>query len=277
MSISRDIATWLASESRKGPVELATQAEVDAGTDAERIVTPATLGDVLAAGGLIDQQVFTANGTWTKPAGCKLVEVHAVGGGGGGAGAGITGSVFRFGGGGGGGGYSSGYWLASGWGATVTVVIGSGGAGGAAGQNDGAAGGNSTFNGLVSPYLSAVGGGAGTKAASDDTFGGNGTGGSANHAGQITDTALSAVGMNGSRHGCVGITYQNLTGGAASGPWSGAQNVVAAKVDSGTYADAGDDGPRPGCGGGGAAVRGATGSAAGGDGADGIIIVRSYG
>ena len=33
---------------------------------------------------LADVQTFTGNGTWTKPAGCTLVEVVCIGGGGGG-------------------------------------------------------------------------------------------------------------------------------------------------------------------------------------------------
>ena len=277
MSISRDIASWLATSTRKGPVELATQAEVDAGTDTERAVTPATMDGAVVPGGLIDVQVFTANGTWTKPAGCALVEVIAIGAGGGGAGAGVTGTAFRYGGGGGGGGYSHGHWLASGWGATVPVVVGSGGSGGSAGNNNGSAGGDSTFNGTTSPYLAGRGGGAGLAATSDNTFGTSGTGGSANYGGAIANTSIASVGCNGSRHGAVGLTYQGLSGGSPSGPFSGGQNVVAGKAAGASYAEAGVSSDNPGTGGSGACVRYATGSAAGGAGTDGLVIVRSYG
>ena len=76
MSIAREIAAWLAATTtKKGPIELATQAEVDAGTDTSRAITPDTLKNTTVPGGLIDVQVFSANGTWTKPAGAKVIEV----------------------------------------------------------------------------------------------------------------------------------------------------------------------------------------------------------
>ena len=79
-----------ASETELGSVEEATTAEVAAGTatgatGAKLFVTPAKL----AAAGLAkvtDVQVFTADGTWTKATGAKVVAVISIGAGGGGAG-----------------------------------------------------------------------------------------------------------------------------------------------------------------------------------------------
>ena len=146
MSTARDIAAWLATTSRKGPVELATQSEMDAGTDSDRAVTPDVLRDTVLPGTLIDEDVFTSSGTWTKPVGCRLVEVTCVGGGGGSAGAGVAATPeYRIGGGGGGGGAAKASFLASNLNATETVTVGTGGSGGAAGNNAGSAGNDSWF------------------------------------------------------------------------------------------------------------------------------------
>ena len=99
-------------------------------------------------------QTFTANDTYTKPAGLKyaLVRTQAGGGGGGGGGGASTG-----GGGGGGGGYAEELLATASIGATETVTVGGGGAGGVGAAN-GAAGGTSSFGALNS----ATGGSGGT-------------------------------------------------------------------------------------------------------------------
>ncbi|MEJ2886157.1 hypothetical protein [Actinomycetospora aeridis] len=105
------------------------------------------------ASGLVDRQVFTASGTWTKPAGAKVVQVECVAGGaGGGSGARhASGTSSSGGAGGGSGAYSSIVLAAASLGATEPVTVGASGAGGAAvtvnstAGNAGSAGGASQF------------------------------------------------------------------------------------------------------------------------------------
>jgi hypothetical protein len=91
-----------------------------------------------AAGGQLQSQLFTAPGTWTKPASCTQVKVVVVGGGGG--------AIGNYYGGGGGVAIATNVPVS----APVTVTVGSGG-------NTGASGGTSSFG----PAVSATGGAAG--------------------------------------------------------------------------------------------------------------------
>ena len=114
-------------------------------------------------GGGADVQEFTSSGTWTKPSGCSIVEVHVFGAAGGGGGGGTTngtvtastsGNVFLPSGGGSGGSYVSYTFEASDLGSTVSVTVGAGGTGGSGTNsttvyNHGSVGGNSSFGTLL--------------------------------------------------------------------------------------------------------------------------------
>jgi len=129
-----------------------------AGTSGQALLTGGTganpsWGDT--GGGLQSQQVFTANGTYTKPSGINKIKVTLTGGGGGG---GSGSGSFNMGGGGGGGGSSIEIIDVSSLSSTVSVTVGAGGAGGAANAgiigNDG---GTTSFG----SYLTATGGAGG--------------------------------------------------------------------------------------------------------------------
>lgn len=159
-----------ATETVKGIVELATQAEVDAGVDAVRAITPATL-EGAAKLSAISVQVFTASGTYTPTAGVKYIVAEMVGGGASGG----QGGPGKAGGGGGGGAYTRKVIAAASLGATEAITIGAGGAAVSGSAAAGNAGGTTSLGAL----LTAVGGGAGD-AVSNAGNGGTASGGDVN-------------------------------------------------------------------------------------------------
>tara|TARA_R100000655_G_scaffold40184_1_gene75820 strand:+ start:2221 stop:6291 length:4071 start_codon:yes stop_codon:yes gene_type:complete len=133
-------------------------------------------GDVELAGGKligatsgtveVDEQVFTSNGTWTKPEGAIMTYIYCIGGGGGGASGGRGSTYDSGGGGGGGGGVDLQMFISAALESTMSVVVGSGGSGGAARTSDtygayGGKGGNSSVtndSSTISMGLGGVGG-----------------------------------------------------------------------------------------------------------------------
>ena len=85
----------------------------------------------------VDEQIFTSNGTWTKPAGAIITYIYCIGGGAGG-GSGGRGSTYDSGGGGGaGGGVDLQMFISASLESTCSVVVGSAGSGAAAKTSDG--------------------------------------------------------------------------------------------------------------------------------------------
>lgn len=229
----------------KGTVEVATQAQVTAGTalgetGASIVVTPATLMGITTP----VVRTYLNSGsphTWTKPTGLKYIIAEVVGGGGGGGG--DTTDVAA---GGGGGGYSKKLIAAASLGTTETVTVGAGGVGT---YNAETAGGTTSFG----SHLSATGGNPGTTDQPDEPgTGGVGSSGDINingASGDIGSTTFGISGMGGNSFYGVGGAGQKA-GGAGN--------------------------PGLGYGGGGSGADSGGADTAGGAGTQGICIVTEY-
>jgi hypothetical protein len=229
-----------ASETARGIVEIATTAEIDAGTavggtGARLVVTP----DALKATQAPIVRVYTSNSTWTKPTGLKHIIVEVVGPGGAG-GAGSRSSGTGFGGGGGAGGYSRKQILPGDLASSVTVTVPT-----------------SSSASSFGAHCSATAGGVGssnTDTGGPGGVGGTGTGGDVNFAGSAGGTG------GGGGSGAGGNSY--FGGGAVGiGTGGGGANGIAGTTGSG-----GSGGTRGGSGG----------TNTGGDGGPGIVIVTEY-
>lgn len=198
--------------------------------------------------GVRSVQVFTASGTWTKPAGIQSVLVRIRGGGGGGGG--IDGAGDRSGGGGGQGEYAEKYIASPG--ATETVTIGAGGAGGADTGATGSTGGTTSFGAHVTA-IGGAGGAGGT--ALGATRGGAGGGGGAG-----ADLAIAGA-VGGS-----GLQDTNIKVGGNGGGEGGGKSVGGSNPDTA--------GTR---GGGGAGAQRSSSASVGGAGGAGWIIVYEIG
>lgn len=193
-----------------------------------------------------DVQVFTANGTWTKPSGAKWVTALCVGGGGGGGSGALCAAGAGGSGGAGGGGASyriTRVYDATDLAASVAVTVGAGGTGGTAVTTAAAAGvaggigNNSSFGTLLVGYSG--GGGAGGLAAANRAGGsGAGTAGDGlTGAGAALDGGLPNLGSGaGIAGGGAGVSAINTIGQPAEfgGGAGGGSNTSGAGKTGGT-------------------------------------------
>ena len=206
-----------------GDDNLHLKVSADGTTWKEALVVDRSTGAATFAFGSGRSQVdvFTANGSWSKPAWARRIEIWAMGGGGGGGSGrrGAAATVRCGGGGGAAGGIGFDTFLASDFGTTLTVTIGAGGAGGAAAAaNDtngagGAIGGTSSVADGALVLISGNGGGGGQ--------GGTATAGAAG-SGNSTLAGLSNAGGAASTTGTAGAngvasTFTRGSGGGAAG------------------------------------------------------------
>lgn len=211
----------------------------------------------LTPGRLLGKKILASSGVYTPTIGTKSIIVEAVGGGGAGGGSATTASGQQS---SGSGGASGGYVMAtftSGF-SGANYIIGSGGT---------AAVGNNGGNGSATTFLTINAGGGsggpvGVPAAASviaGSFGGTATGGD-----------INAVGSNGNS----GIVY---TASVALGGFGGSSKIYPGNGGA-SRASTGDGFPATGYGcGGGGGNSGASGAArAGGNGAQGLIIIWEY-
>lgn len=206
--------------------------------------------------------VTVTNAAWAPQPDTKVIKFIAVGaGGGGGGGAGGAGGAFSAHGGGGGTCIKTTPLID----ATYNITIGAGGTGGAAGANNGTDGGDTTVVGSVGPGTNVnllAGGGDGGLGDTNSS----GTGTLASTAGGAASGG--SVNLSGGQPGMT----RKLTGTAVSFNASGV-SFLGGAVGHGDSA-AGPSASVYGAGGGGVVLN--TPSQAGGDGADGVVIVEEY-
>lgn len=208
----------------------------------------------------------TGSGTYTTPAGCSLIKVTVTGGGGGGGGCASAINTAAIGGGGSGASTVI-KWISSPL-STYSYTVGAGGSGGAAGNNAGSGGNSSTFGTSLITAAGGQAGGGGATATSG--FGGNGATGGGFLASPTGD--INLVGGFGSR-GYIFSQTAAVSGNGGSSYWSA---MAPGRGNVAFTAGAGTAGLNFGGGGSGAMQVSGGGTFAGGNGADGFILVEEF-
>jgi hypothetical protein len=195
------------------------------------ISLPNAAGTIALTSQLAETRVYTANDTWTKPTGAKLVHYLLIGGGGGG-GSGRRSSSFNSlggGGGGAGGGITAGFVDPAFLGSTESITIGAGGTGAVdtADNTNGAggtAGGESSFGSSIKARGGAAGGGGSSSA---------GAAGAATTLASIfygTNASTAAGALGGGTTGATAVASVYLpTGGGGGGARGGGVNYLGGK------------------------------------------------
>jgi hypothetical protein len=214
-------ANFLLYDNADSSKNLAFQLSGISASTTRTLTAPNASGTIALTSQLTDVKVYTANDTWTKPAGARLIHYFIVAGGGGG-GSGRRDTAANNGGGGSGGAGGSvmiGWADAASFGSTETVTIGAGGAG-AAGNvansfsgTPGTVGGASSFGSITS------------------------TGGSAGAAG-----SGGAGGSGASASSGLGYYYASSMGRGPSGAGGFSANATAPAAAIGTAAGGGGGG-----------------------------------
>lgn len=212
-------------------------------------------------GGAPTIQVFTANGTWTKPDGVTQIQVVVTGGGAGGGGSDSLSSSNFAGGGGGGAGGTAIKWIDVTSITSVAVTVGGGGTGGSTSGGNGTAGGTSSFGAYASATGGAAGNGGTNTVSAGTAAGGMGSSGTINLEGGSGKGSLS------------GNAAMPLGGNGGASYW-GDGGVGATRNSTGSTS--GEDASAYGSAGGGAATYLSTSGGSGGDGAGGIVVVYEY-
>ena len=219
-----------------------------------QINTPSNIANLLSS---IVTTVITTNGTYTKPAGLKFLEVECVAGGGSGAGAVAVSSTASSGGGGGSGSYSRSLLKAEDVPATVIMSIGPGGP---ASAGAGGTGGGTQFGSLLT--TNGGGGGLATTANAGPDSRPGGIGGSPGQGQFVSGGAAGGNSFHATAQG-VGV------GGNGAGSYFGGGGRGG--VNGTGFASTGYGG-----GGGGAGHSGSSTAKNSGAGSDGVIILKEF-
>jgi hypothetical protein len=219
----------------------------------------------------VKETFFTASGTYTPSLGMVYCIAECVGGGGGGGGSSGGASLSNSGGGGGGGGYAKRVLTVAQIGASQSVTIGAAGANGTGGGSptNGSAGGD-TYLGLVgSPLLLAKGGAGGVTATAGSLYPGGVGGAASSGVGDIRiDGGEGGIGLLSSVAQVYvpsGFGGNSMWGPVTPGVCAGSASAVNGKVGKGY-----------GAGGSGSEHIQTTGTASGGSGSAGAMLIMEF-